>query len=307
MNRLNIFLVSIVALIFLVVGYVFFSTDKKEHEGGTLQVTASFYPLAYIASHVGGDRVTVKDLTPPGAEPHDFEPTLRDIVQIGEADLFLYNGGDFEPWVSAWNRGDFDRPRLSVDMMFALNGEDVSLIKNGETFDPHIWLDPMLMVKETEVVRDMLINLDPLSEIIYEENAERLIAKLVALDDEFRDGLRACEIRDFVASHEAFAYLAKTYDLSMIAIAGISPDEEPSPKTLAQISDLARSKNIKHIFFETAVSPKLSESIAREIGAETLVLNTLESLTLNEVQSGEDYIRVMQKNLTNLRKALSCL
>lgn len=307
MNRFSTFLAGIAFIILFIIGYVFLNTKKQEHNENTVQVTVSFYPLAYIVSAVGGDRVTVKDLTPPGAEPHDFEPTLRDIAHVGEADLFVYNGGDFEPWISAWNKGEFDRPRLSVDMMFALNSKGVKLIEKEGVFDPHVWLDPMLMAEEVKVVRDMLIKLDPLSEVVYEENAERLIAKLVSLDIEFRNGLRVCELRDFVTSHEAFAYLAKSYSLSMIAIAGISPDEEPSPKTLAQISDLARSKNIKHIFFETAVSPKLSESIAREIGAETLVLNTLESLTLDEIQSGEDYIRVMQKNLTNLRKALSCL
>lgn len=307
MNRLTFFLVGIVLLLVLGSGFIFLNNRQEPPQGNNLRIVTSFYPLTYIASTVAGDRATVEDLTPPGSEPHDFEPTLRTIANIGKADLLLYNGADFEPWVSAWNRGQFDRPKLSVDMMSALNEKDVRLIKKEEALDPHVWLDPILMVKEVEIVRDMLIVLDPLSEMMYQENAQRLIAKLVLLDEEFKSGLRICELREIVVSHEAFAYLARAYGLSVISIAGISPDEEPSPKTMTNIVDLVRLKKVNTIFFESAVSPKLAESIAREVGAQTLVLNTLESLTSDEVQSGEDYIRVMQKNLTNLRKALLCL
>ena len=307
MNRLTFFLVGIVLLLVLGSSFVFLNNRQESSQGNKLKIVTSFYPLAYIASEVAGDRATVEDLTPPGSEPHDFEPTLRTIASIGKADLLLYNGAGFEPWVSAWRRGSFDRPTLLIDMMSALKGKDVRLITKGEALDPHVWLDPILMAKEVEIVRDMLIYLDPLSEMIYQENAQRLITKLTLLDEEFKSGLRTCELREIVVSHEAFAYLARAYGLSMIAIAGISPDEEPSPKTMTSIVDLVRLKKVNTIFFETAVSPKLAESIAREVGAQTLVLNTLESLTLDEVQSGEDYIRVMQKNLTNLRKALLCL
>ena len=109
-----------------------------------------------------------------------------------------------------------------------------------------------------------------------------------------------------MASHAAFGYLAERYNINVISIAGISPEEEPSPKRMAEIAQLAKQKNIKHIFFETLVSPKLSETIAREIGAETLVFNPLEGLTNEEIATGEDYISVMEKNLVNLRTALIC-
>lgn len=306
MNRSRLVIAIIIIGILIGLG-IFLNKDSRstipEHK---IQVVASFYPLAYIAEVVGGERVSVQDLTPEGAEPHDFEPTLRDIAGIGSADLLLYNGAGFEPWVSGWARGSFDRPRVTIDMTSALKERGAVLIKKGDALDPHVWLDPVLYKEEVLIVRDALIELDPLAQTIYEENANSLIERLGLLDAEIRTGLSTCELRDIVVSHEAFEYFARQYNILVTAIAGISPDEEPSPKDLALIVDEARAKGVKYVFFETAVSPRLSQSLARELGGETLVLYTLESLTLSEVQSGEDYIRMMQKNLTNLRKALSC-
>lgn len=309
MNRFKFLIIGI--LFVVLCGGLYILLVSKRQQGnpspsGTLHLVASFYPLAYIASGVAGDRATVETLTPPGSEPHDFEPTARTIAGLSTADLFLYNGGGFEPWVTSWIKGEFTRPRESLNMLEALKENGVTLIETEQGTDPHVWLDPALLSKEVEIVRDTLIRLDPLSETIYQDNAERLIARLTSLDNSFKAGLRLCDLTDIIVSHEAFAYLARAYGLSMTAIAGISPDEEPSPKTLAEIVDVARAKKARYIFFETTASPKLSESIARELGIQTLVLNTLESLTTNEVQSGEDYTHVMRQNLTNLRKALVC-
>jgi zinc transport system substrate-binding protein len=132
------------------------------------------------------------------------------------------------------------------------------------------------------------------------------LALLSELDEKYRIGLAECAIRDAVASHAAFGYLAKRYNLNMINIAGLSPKEEPSPRRMAEIAELARAKNIQYIFFETLVSPKLAETIAREIGAQTLVFNPIEGLTDQELAAGEDYISIMEKNLANLRTALRC-
>ncbi|MHB1118267.1 MAG: metal ABC transporter solute-binding protein, Zn/Mn family, partial [Minisyncoccota bacterium] len=126
------------------------------------------------------------------------------------------------------------------------------------------------------------------------------------LDQRFYEGLQGCEKHDIIVSHEAFGYLARRYGFNTISIAGISPDEEPSPRSLAELVNTARAKGVPYVFFETTASPRLSETIAREIGVQTLVLNPLESLTVSEIQSGEDYHSVMEKNLTNLRKALIC-
>ena len=109
-----------------------------------------------------------------------------------------------------------------------------------------------------------------------------------------------------IASHNAFTYLANRYDLNIVSISGLSPNEEPSPKRLAEIADFARQNNVKYIFFEMLVQPRLSETIAREVGAQTLVFNPLEGLTDEEIAQGENYLSVQRKNLSNLRTALDC-
>lgn len=271
-----------------------------------LTVVASFYPLAYLAEAIGGDAVSVTNVTPSGSEPHDFEPSPRQMILIGKADIFIYNGGGFEPWVTKYRSGAFDSPGRILDMVTSLKGRGLNLLQSGGALNPHVWLDPMLMVKQAEIMRDAFVFLDPLNAELYRANTTTLISSLGQLDSAIREGLRECKKNDIVVSHEAFEYLGRAYDIQVTSIAGISPDEEPSARELSRIADLARSKGVKHIFFETSVGPKLSEVLAREIGGEVLVLNPLESLTVEELQLGEDYVSLMMANLNNLRKALVC-
>lgn len=292
-----------------IVVIVLYSGEKNNSGqfGTTIKVTASFYPLAEFAKQVGGDLVEVVNITPAGIEPHDFEPTPKDVAALFSSKVFIFNGTGFDPWAEKLKPDLEQKGVRTIDM-----SEYVDLIaseenpEEAEELDPHFWLDPVLAQKQIEGIRDALVRVDPSSSSEYTNNATRYIEQLSILDDKYKNGLASCEIRDAVASHAAFGYLAKRYNINVISIAGISPEEEPSPKRMAEIAQLAKQKNIKHIFFETLVSPKLSETIAREIGAETLVFNPLEGLTNEEVATGEDYISVMEKNLANLRKALLC-
>jgi len=295
---------------FVIVGGIFLANlnfKETASRQDVLEVSVSFYPLAHIVSEVGGQHVVVKDVLPPGGEPHDFEPSPQQLVSIGKSDLFIFNGGHFEPWIATWEKGvSTGLPVHTLSMVDELTKRQVSLISKGGVVDPHVWLDPVIFKQEVEIIRDTLIELDPQNTPAYIANAAYLLDSLDNLNLRFREGLRACVKHDVVVSHDAFGYLAREYGFSIIPISGISPDEEPSPKDLARITDLVRSKGLQYIFFETTVSPKLSETVAREVGATTLVLNPLESLTPNELQSGEQYYSVMEKNLTNLRKALVC-
>jgi zinc transport system substrate-binding protein len=180
--------------------------------------------------------------------------------------------------------------------------ENVELLPS----DPHVWLDPVAMQIIVQRIRDGLIEIDPGDADTYRKNAEAYLAKLSALDKAYRDGLASCDIREVVTSHNAFNYLAKRYNLTMLSISGLSPEDEPSPKRMAEVADLAKVKKIDTIFFETFVSPKLSETIAQEVGAKTAVLNPIEGLTNEEHQAGETYISLMEQNLQNLRMALRC-
>jgi zinc transport system substrate-binding protein len=172
--------------------------------------------------------------------------------------------------------------------------------------DPHVWLDPVLAKGQVERVRDGLSQADPANGAAYAENARAYMAKLDGLNDQFENGLRDCARRDVVVSHAAFAYLTSRYRLTMVPVMGVAPESEPSPAELASLVRLAKRRKVKYIFFETLVNAKLAETLAREVGAQTLVLNPVEGLTKEEAGAGKSYLSLMEDNLRNLRTALEC-
>jgi len=259
-----------------------------------LDVTVSFYPSAYLAQRIGGKFVKVSQITPTGVEPHDYEPTPADLVKINNSKVFIMNGSGADPWA------DNVFENLKTSQIITLKAT------TQNSGDPHIWLDPTIMENEAMLIRNIFIQADPANSDKYKLNAAGLINDLKALDQEFKNGLKECRIRQLITSHDAFKYMGKRYNFESIPIAGISPDEEPSPKHLAQLSDLANKNNIKYIFFETLVSPKLAETLAQEVGAKSLVLNPIEGLTSGDLAKGKDYLVLMQENLTNLRTAMQC-
>lgn len=270
------------------------ANSPQSNVGDVLTVAATFYPLAHFAEQVGGNSITVRQITPSGVEPHDYEPTPLDLAGLQSAKLFLMNGGGLDPWA--------ERVRDEL----ALNGIVVIVMAESMDLDPHLWLDPVIAQRSVRDIRDALIQIDPARAHVYRKNADLYLAKLSALDTAYHDGLASCEIREVVTSHNAFSTLAKRYNLTMFSISGLSPDDEPSPKRMAEIADLAKVKKIDTIFFETLVSPRLPQTIAREIGAKTAVLNSIEGLTEEERRAGKTYISLMEENLTQLRSALRC-
>lgn len=254
-------------------------------------VVAAFYPLAYAAEQVGGDAIDVIDLTPAGVEPHDLELTAQQVAQIAEADLVLYIPG-FQPAVDeavAQQAGD---RALNVT-------QGIDMIPG----DPHVWLDPANM---TIIGNDIAARLGasfPDLASGSEAGASRLADSMSALNDEWAAGTASCRIRDLVVSHEAFGYLAAAYDFAQVGIAGLSPEAEPSPARLAEVTALVRDKGIATIYYETLVDPKVAETIAAETGATTAVLDPLEGLPEG---SAGDYVTVMQDNLAQVRAGQDC-
>lgn len=275
----------------------FLATPSPASTTSTISVVTTFYPLAYFAEQVGGDLVTVRNITPAGAEPHDYEPTSRDIAAAYDADLFILNGEGLDPWA------DKLAPDLASKGVYVLRMNEHVKTQAG---DPHFWLDLLNVFTEVEAIADALIDVDPKHIAQYAHNRDTLLPQLIQLHEDYRAGLANCERNEIVTTHDAFGYLARLYRFNTLHILGLSPDEEPSPQTIAQVADTAKARNINYIFFETLVSPKLAETIAAEIGAQTLVLNPLEGLTEEELRAGKNYISVMQENLVNLRLALVC-
>lgn len=263
---------------------------------GKISAVASFYPLYFMASEIGGDRIEVNNLTPAGVEPHDYEPTARDTMRLQQAKLLILNGGKFEAWGEKVKE---DLKNSGVTVVEA--GKDL-LVEN----DTHIWLSPELAKKEMTVILAGLIQIDPENADYYAKNERALSAKLDKLQREYLVGLSDCRKKEIVTSHAAFGYLSREFGLTQIAIAGLSPEAEPSTKQLTEIARLAREKKIKYIFFERLVSPRLAETIADEIGAKTLVLDPIEGISDNDMKQGKNYLTVMEENLFNLRIALEC-
>ncbi|MCK9352282.1 MAG: zinc ABC transporter substrate-binding protein [Candidatus Paceibacterota bacterium] len=265
---------------------------------GNLHVTASFYPLAFLAQEIGGDKVSVTNLTPAGAEPHDFEPSARDMAEIERSRVVIVNGLGLEPWIDNVKK-NID-PKKTV-LLIAGEGRDIS--RKG---DPHIWLNGGIMYAMAKQIALTFAEMDAANGAEYFNNLAEFGDKINVLGAEYRSGLAECDTKSFVTSHDAFGYLAENYGLKQVPIAGLSPDAEPSSKDLGTIAAFAKENNIKYIFFESLVSPKLADTIANEIGAKTLVLNPLEGLTNEDLSNGKDYWSVMRENLANLKIALSC-
>ena len=278
----------------------------------TLNVVTSFYPLYEIAKKVGAEHVNVLNMVPAGSEPHDYEPTPSDIINLNKADLILYNGGGMEPW------SDRIIPDLQKNGIQALNLSDLlknNILKNtsadaseGEylPYDPHIWMDPTNYMKEAQIITEKLIEIDPNHQEDYRKNSQNFIGEIQILDQDYQNGLKKCTLNSFITNHAAFAYLANRYQLEMIPIAGVSPDSEPSPQTMAEVVKMIQQKNIHYILTESLMNPKVADTLASETGAKTLVLNPLEGLTDTEIANGKNYIEVMKDNLKNLRIALEC-
>ena len=256
---------------------------------GKTTVVASFYPLAFVAEQIGGPKVDVTNLTPPGAEPHDVELTPGDVARIQTADVVLYLSHGFQPAVEEALDGAKGK---RIDVLAGLGLHEES----GKT-DPHVWLDPVLFARIVRRVGAALGN---------RERANELAARVLSLDRDYRTGLAHCAHRDFVTSHAAFGYLAARYHLRQIAITGIDPESEPSPKRLASLIDLVRREQVTTVFFERLVSPRLAQTVARDAGAKAAVLDPIEGLTPPEQSRGASYLTLMRNNLRALRGALGC-
>jgi len=273
--------------------------DAEQHD-----VVVSFYPLAYAAERVGGESLSIRNLTPPGAEPHDVELSARDVERVRSAAVVLYFGSGFQPGLERAVEGaDGETIDLLEGLDLRMGGApDEHEAEHAEErarkgVDPHVWLDPVRYAQIVERIGTILDRPD---------EAAALKRESMALDGEFRTGLENCERRELVTSHAAFGYLAERYGLEQIAITGLSPEAEPTAGELERVVEKVREHGATTIFFETLVSPRIAQTVAREANSRTAVLNPLEGLTEEDIDAGADYFSVMRTNLAALREALEC-
>lgn len=270
-------------------------------------VAASFYPVAFAAEKVGGKRVSVKNLTPAGAEAHDLELTSDDLDELLEAKVAFVLGDGFQPAVEKAADG---RDGPTVELLGKLvDTQGKKVAEEGEEggVDPHVWLDPVLMSQLVGEVQRGLAAADKKRAATYQRNADALEAKLTDLDARYRERLTGCARTLLVTSHDAFGYLAARYGLQQQGVAGLSPEDEPDPARLGELARLARDEGVTTVFTEETVSPRIAETLARDAGGlRTEVLSPLESLTKKQRSAKANYFKLMDANLEKIATALDC-
>lgn len=290
----------------------------------SITIYTSIYPLYDFAKKIGQEKVTVNLIVPPGAEPHDWEPSAKLISKMEQADILVYNGLGMELWaekiIDAINHPDLVIVNASDNVELLelgenehthnddLHNEDEVYDKNEPKhgiFDPHIWLDPIRAITQAENIKNALIEVDSSNRGFYENNYMELKSNLLKLDEKYRNTLSLLPRNEIVVSHAAFGYMANRYDLNQLSISGLSPQSEPSPAEMSKLTNFIKEHHIKYIFYENLSNPKLAQVIANETEAKTLSLNPLGSLTQEELDEGNDYFTIMEENLISLKQALS--
>jgi zinc transport system substrate-binding protein len=296
-------------------------------EGAAVEVVAAFYPLEFLASRVGGERISLTGLTPPGAEAHDLELSPQALAGLTETDLVVALGG-FQPAVDdalvdldvpvvdmaeiadrpyeegAGHSDEEEEAHADEEEGAHSEEEDAhSEDEHGDT-DPHFWLDPTHMAEAAGLIADALSEADPAGADTYAANAEALTAELTALDEEAQAAFATCEVDTLVTAHDAFGYFGDRYGFEIRSINGLTPDQEPDAGTLAEISDFVADSDVRTVYTETLVSSEIADTVAAEAGVETAVLDPVEGLT--DSSAGEDYLEVMRANIDAVRAGQAC-
>ena len=264
-----------------------------------LQVISSFYRLHEFSQNVGGDKVDVTLLVPIGVEPHDWEPTIKDVQRMQQSDLIVVNGIGFENWVESLEENNFQGVIVDTSNGISIKSpteeHDEHNHSNG---DPHIWLNPVYAKIQVQNIATAFSNSDPENKQSYQSNAAKYIKELDSLDLKIQNELSQCN-NNFIAFHDAFSYFADEYDLVQhTIISSNDPHGETTARTLENVISTAKKLNIDVIFSEETVDTRTSQIIANEINGKVLVLSPI------EIASPGTYISKMTENLENLKVAL---
>ena len=315
-------------------------TTGEPENPDALTVYTTVYPLTYFTQRIGGNNVHVESVYPAGSNEHTFDPTQKDMMDLADADLFFYVGLGLEGFVDNAKKTLANEDVTMVATADEVTDEELAMSQghedehgheddgheeghdegdeeghanednghenhdHGET-DPHLWISPQISMKLASSIKNSLIEKDPKNEATYTKNYEALIAELEQLDADFKEMVDASSNKTFFVSHAAFGYLAGTYGLEQVAVAGLNSQDEPSQQELTEIVKLAKEKNITTILFEQNVSSNLTKVIQNEVGADAMTLHNLGVLTKEDIDNKETYFTLMEQNLETLKKALA--
>jgi zinc transport system substrate-binding protein len=295
------------------------SSKKLQRNDNKITIVTTLFPLYDFSKIIGGDKVDVSLLLPPGVEPHSFEPTPGDIAKISKADIFIFTGEFMEPWAHEILSGISNKKLVVIDA-----SKDVNMIpaaqkhehhehneqhvhNEHEGMDPHIWLDFDNDKIIIDNITDALCNVDSANSDFYRTNTESYKAKLTALDAAYKTQLLDCKSKTIIfGGHYAFGYLANRYGLQYLAAQGLSPDSEPTATDLIALVEQIKKENIRYVFYEELTSPKVAETLTNETGTKMLLLNAGHNVSKTDLQNNVSFINIMTENLQNLKTGLEC-
>ncbi len=280
-----------------------------------LTIYTTIFPLEDFSKKIGREHVKVVSIFPPGVDGHTFEPSAKTMVDIANADLFVYTGAGIEGFAEATVEA-----LKNEDVLILKASEGIELIKlddhshsepadknmdHNNDYDPHIWLDPTLAIQMADNIFQALVKKNPAAKNVFEQNFNELKQELEKLDQEFRYTVEQAITNEILVSHAAYGYWESRYGVKQISVSGMSPTNEPSQKELTQIIRTAKEHNIKYVIFEQNVSTKLADIVKKEINATALTLYNLEAITEEQATNNEDYFSMMRRNLETLKTALN--
>ena len=320
-----LFALAVIAIIGFGAAILLNYSPKIDVESEKILVVTTLFPQYDFAKEIGGDKVDVLLLLPPGVEPHAYEPKPSDIAKINNAEIFIYTGEFMEPWAhdiikSINKKVKIVNASIGVEIMQEYNHDyyhkhDHEEADNHEDnhdhnysgVDPHIWLDFANAQIMAENIVKAFLEVDPQNAQYYQDNFDRYKSKFIELDNVYKNTIAFCESKKIIyGGHYAFGYLTKRYGLKYVSARGFSPDSEPTAKEMIDLVKQIRQENISHIFYEELTSPKVAETLANETNAELLLLNNGENLTKEDYEAGETFISIMEKNLKNISLGLDC-
>ncbi|MDP2855369.1 MAG: zinc ABC transporter substrate-binding protein [Smithellaceae bacterium] len=299
-------------------------TEEPVGKDTRLKVMATIFPLYDFARNVGGDKVTVTMLLPPATDAHHYELKPNDIVRVSKTDIFLFTSFEMEQWAYKIINAAAEKTNMlaveagqgaSLLPLSALHQHDAedqparqeNDMEHAAKFDPHTWLDFANAQKMIDNITTAFINKDPKNSETYKKNAQSYKLKLLELDQKYRDQLQNCKTRTILhAGHWAFAYLAYRYNLKYVAAYNMSTEAEPSPQQILTLIEQVKGQKLTYIYYEDLMAPRLAQTIAGESGAGLLKLNNGHDISKKDIQSGESFISLMERNLGNLKKGLQC-
>lgn len=316
----SIFLISLIAVFTAACG-ANKEVGTSNNQKGKLKIYTTVYPLEYFTKRIGGNHVEVSSIYPPGSNEHTFEPTQRDMMNVADADYFFYIGLGLEGFVENAKKSLQSEnvkfvetaANVSKDKLAVSTGHDDDEHDHTTTdqhnhglsqVDPHVWLSPIISQDLALSIKDALVKAQPNNKVEFEKNYESLIKDLKSLDGDFKAMANKVPNKTFFVSHAAFGYIAGTYGLNQVSVAGLNSQDEPSQKELTKIVDQAKKDHIHYILFEQNVSSNLAKVIEQDVGAKSLTLHNLSVLTNNDIQKKEDYFTLMHKNIKTFKKAL---